>query len=138
MAASSLCRKLGTKYCLTVPLIFTLFGHARADDWSTTDKVLGGISAAALLSDWRQTQKIAISCNSGGGYWEMNPILGHCPSVAKVNMYFATVGVTGYFISDALPSKWRKRVLIGVGVVETAWVHHNNSLGLFVFTSELF
>jgi hypothetical protein len=113
------------KYLLIIALLFAT--SAKADEWSTTDKVLETAYMATILVDWRQTQDIR---NHAGYYEKMNGILGSHPSNTKINVYFVVATAAQYMIADALPEGYRT-AWIGSGVLfELNVTSKNKSIGL--------
>ncbi len=100
--------------------------HA-ADPWDVTDKALAATAMTSLAIDWRQTQTIAENPNR---WYELNPILGHHPSIGAVNRHFAFNAVLIGTIANYLPSKYRKVYLGAVSVVELSFAKHNYGLGI--------
>lgn len=77
--------------------------------------------------DYMQTMGISKSCNNNGRFHETNPILGRCPSAAKVGKYFlataAAMAVIHYQFKTNIPAYlWL--------TVETGAVANNVNLGI--------
>lgn len=101
---------------------------AYADEWTSTDTKREVAYQSLAVVDWLQTRNIARNPD----YWEQNVLLGNHPSVARVNQYFALTGIAHYFISEALPEKYRAPFqYISIGV-EIGAVAHNFSIGITV------
>ncbi len=99
----------------------------RADDWTTTDKVLFATSSALLVADWAQTR---YTVKNPEQFHDHNRLLGEYPSMGKVNAYFASVLVLNYFVTDALPPKWRTAYQAGLITLELVVVGHNKNIGI--------
>lgn len=111
-------------------LVLTMLAtSARADDWSTTDKVLGAAALTLTVADWLQTRQIA---REPLKWQDDNAILGEHPSVARVNKYFATGIVIGAVAAYYTPAEYRKYLLGGVIAVEATAVAHNYRIGVRV------
>jgi hypothetical protein len=89
----------------------------------TTDYLL-------IAADWRQSQGIVESCHSGGTFIEVNPLLGKCPSMAKLNLGVLAGASTVTVLANTLNQPYRTTFLKAVGIVEVGFVGHNWSVGL--------
>lgn len=92
------------------------------------------LAAALVLHavDAGQTLHISESCRAGGEYYELNPVLGRCPTKAEVSRYFLGTAVLGTALHLALPESWAKYstgLWITVGAGTTA---RNAAMGLRV------
>lgn len=100
--------------------------HARAEDFSTSDWARQWTYTAIHVADWGTTLDI----KNHPDLQEINPLLGHHPSDARINTYMAGTLAAHWAISYALPERWRptwQYVTIGI---DGAVVAHNFSLGL--------
>ena len=99
---------------------------AYAEEWTSADIKREVAYQSIAVVDWLQTRNIARDpC-----YYEQNKILGSHPSIARVNQYFALTGIAHYFVSKALPEKYRIPFqYISIGV-EVGAVGHNFSIGI--------
>lgn len=97
--------------------------------WTGEQKALAAVAAVALVADWRQTVTIA---NSGGVYFEQNPLLGKNPSAARVNRHFVLTALGASVALHYMPSEYRTVALRVLTVLEVGIVAHNYSLGLNV------
>lgn len=113
------------KTILTV-LLCLFVGLSHADEWDSTDKKLFATSELLLLADWSQTRQVA---KNPQHYSETNILLGEHPSVGKVDVYFTSVLIGNYFLTDYLESN-RKSYLYGIIGVQLIVVGHNKQLGL--------
>ena len=107
-------------------------GDARLDqryfrDWEQTDTVLLATALTASALDWAQTRYIA---RHPDRFHEINPILGRHPSVGRVDAYFALCGLAAVGLTAVLSKTHRRWFLAGVTVVETAFVLHNDGIGI--------
>ena len=99
---------------------------ACADEWTSVDTNREIAYQSLAIVDWLQTRNIA----RDPGYWEQNVILGSHPSIARINQYFALTGIAHYFVSKALPEKYRAPFqYVSIGV-EVGAVGHNFSIGV--------
>ena len=80
--------------------------------------------------DWAQTRDISQNCKVGGGFFETNPLIGHCPSMNRVNGYFALSFVGVYELADTLEPRYRDAFLYGLGALELSVTTHNAHIGL--------
>ena len=113
-------------------IIFVLLsGCASSDPWTRRDTVLQVAYTAVSAADHYQTTKIQYRPD----LVESNPVaamvLGGNPGTSDVWQVFATMAITNYLISRALPSKWRP-YWQGAHIVGHAWAINkncNNDLG---------
>lgn len=96
--------------------------------WTTEDRMAGVTALTFTVIDWGQTRYIA----EHQQFYEINPILGMHPSMAKVNTYFAGALIGGTILTFALPEKDRKWFLGGVTVLELGVTAHNANIGIRV------
>ncbi len=93
---------------IIVILFFILAAPAFASDnskWTWGDTALEAAFAGITAMDWDQTRALA---NHYDPYvWETNPLLGHHPSVSRVNAYFPLYIVTHAAVAYVLPKPWR-------------------------------
>lgn len=85
---------------------------------------------ALVGADYLQTRQIAMSCHSGGEFYETDPLLGHCPSMARVNAYFAGYGLVMQQLAAHLHGAYRTAFLISIGAREGTLVRKNILLGV--------
>jgi hypothetical protein len=87
--------------------VLLLTGCAHSDPWSTRDTVMQLGVTVILAADARTTTHIQYV----DGIYEAQPltqrVLGRQPSTSDTYQYFATLAITNYMISRALPAKWR-------------------------------
>jgi len=81
------------------------------------------------LADWGQTRDIALQCG-GGGYYEMNPIIGSCPSLTRVDTYFIATALLHMGVSRVLPQKYRRFFQGSTMAMELGYITNNASIGL--------
>jgi len=79
---------------------------ANAGEWSSDDEKLYIASQIAIVADW-STTRYAARNNFSTGIYETNFILGHHPSVGKVDLYCIALLATNHLIADALPDEYR-------------------------------
>ncbi len=94
------------KVCLIL-CIFLLGGCAHQDDWTRRDTVMQWGVTVVLVADAVTTSRIQYDPN----VFEAGPLaskaLGLQPDTSDTYQYFASLIVVNYFISRALPAKWR-------------------------------
>lgn len=118
------------KYILALLMIVS-FG-AKADDWNTTDKLLGGVALAATAIDFGQTRWISEHCNAQERidcHGEDNPLIGKHPSMGRVNAYFTVVPIAAFIIADNISSEHRLVFLSIAAGIEVAVTAHNAHVG---------
>lgn len=101
----------------------------KADAWTVEQRYMGAALAAATVVDWAQTRYIA---DSGGRFYETNPIIGRSPTVRKVATYFAASMLIGAAVLDALPTEYRDVALKAGLVLELLVVSNNARIGVGV------
>ncbi|HUK22030.1 MAG TPA: hypothetical protein VLV45_10820 [Gemmatimonadales bacterium] len=96
--------------------------------WQTEHTVLAVASSATIATDW------LLSANAirRGTFDEMNPMLGHHPSVGQLNSYNVLVLGANLGIGAVLPNKWRTLWFTAVTSFETAIVLHQYNIGLHI------
>jgi len=114
-------------------LFLALLPSVAFAQWTTEHKTLAAIAGAALLADYAQTRDIAYrqqhACANGCMH-ELNPLLGKKPTRGRINAYFATVAIGGYFALDNMSSESRTTALSAAAVLEIAVVGRNKHIGL--------
>ena len=88
-------------------LIFALVGCAHQDEWTTRDTWMQVGVTAAIAADAYTSSKIQYTPNVMEDGPIAHRIIGRQPSTFDVYMYSGTLIITNYFISRALPGKWR-------------------------------
>jgi hypothetical protein len=87
--------------------VIAMTGCAHSEPWTKQDTVLQSIYTALVIIDAGQTADIQYYPN----YKEGNPIaqhvLGDQPSTSSTYQWMATMAISHYFISRALPQRWR-------------------------------
>lgn len=83
-----------------------LSGCAHQDEWSSRDTALQLTVTGLMLADAVTTSRIQDHYAQEKGP-VARQILGPQPSTSDTYQYFATIAVTSYLISRALPAKWR-------------------------------
>lgn len=91
-----------------------------APSWNATDIGLAGGFLAMLWVDAAQTRSLARQ--NWVDFYETNPILGHEPSVGKINTYTAAAAITTLGVAALLPPRARRWWLASAFAVETATV----------------
>jgi hypothetical protein len=115
--------------CFAVASTTTLcsLGTAKAEDWSTSTKILATSAMVLTVADWGQTRDIV---KSNGQYIELNRILGPRPSMSAVNTYFVATLATQYIVAEFLPDPYKTMVLSGMLGISLQAVGNNKSIGL--------
>lgn len=108
---------------------FACAATATAGEWTEDQKRMGAALAAVSVVDWAQTRYIA---DSGGKFYETNPILGKYPSMHRVDTYFAASLLLGAVVLDALPTEYRDTALKAGLVLELLVVSNNARIGVGV------
>lgn len=102
-----LLKKSITKVSSTFIVFGLLSGCAHEDAWRTQDTVGQVVLTAVLIADAHSTSNIQYTPN----VWEAGPIaskvLGLQPSTSDTWQYFTTLAISHYFITRAMPAKWR-------------------------------
>lgn len=107
-----------------------LFGTpAQAENrpWTQEERAWGYAAGAMLLGDWLTSRNMTKRYNEG--YYERNPFLGSHPTTAQVNRHFMISVPLIFLIADNWESQ-RKHWLMGVTVIEAAYLANNLSIGL--------
>lgn len=107
----------------------TCAAAATAGEWTEDQKRMGAALAAVTVVDWAQTRYIA---DSGGRFYETNPIIGKYPSMRRVDTYFAASLLLGAAVLDALPTEYRDTALKAGLVLELLVVSNNARIGVGV------
>ena len=76
-------------------------------DWSDSDKGMFVASTVAITADWMTTRYYSKHQSDFPQYYETNPILGKHPTAQSVDLYFAALVVSNYYIADWLPPEFR-------------------------------
>lgn len=119
------------KFFSCVTLLALLTGCASNDPWTRDDTVLEGIYLATVVADGVMTAKIQDHPNIIENGLIARHALGRNPSSSSVWQYFATVAITHYLISRALPKGWRS-LWQGAGIVRHARaVNKGHQIGTF-------
>ena len=114
---------------LAVLLALTLIPATRASgQWKTEHTALAIASSAAITTDWL----LAANATRRGTFDEMNPFLGHHPSVGQLNTYNLIILGSNLAIGRLLPSKFRTLWFTAVTSFETAIVLHQYNIGLHI------
>ena len=112
-------------------LAFSLLaGCASSDPWTRQDTVLQSIYTGTLVVDAIQTSQIQYDPGLQENGMVARSVLGRQPSTSDTWQYFATLAVSNYLISRALPSNWRP-VWQGANIIHhTSVIFHNCTQGL--------
>lgn len=108
---------------------FVCSATATAGEWTEDQRRMGAALAAVAVVDWAQTRYIA---DSGGKFYETNPIIGKYPSMRRVDTYFAASLLLGAAVLDALPTEYRDTALKAGLVLELLVVSNNARIGVGV------
>lgn len=85
---------------------------------------LATASTAALVLDWRQTQRITADCQ------ESNPLLGSCGDRIPPGVYFPAVIALHLAAGVALPAGWSEAWFAAWAGFEGKVVHYNHRAGV--------
>jgi len=97
--------------------------------WSQGDSWMEGAYLVLHVMDWGQTRDISVRCRMGE-YRELNPILGHCPDVQRVNQYFFITAMAHAGVTYALPADVRRMFQVGTIGLQFSVVNSNAQIGL--------
>lgn len=118
------------KLIATLILSSSLLGCAHSDPWTTRDTWMQVGVTTMLVADAITTSRI----QDAPGVYEAGPlaskVLGSQPSTSDTYLYFGTIIITNYFITRALPAKWRPYWQGWEIAVHGYAVHNNCSKGL--------
>lgn len=120
-------RTILTAFAIASTTTLCSLSTAKAEEWSTSTRILTMSAMALTVADWGQTRDIVKRPTE---YRELNPILGPSPSMGKVNAYFVGALVSQYLIAEYLPEPYKTMVLSGVVGMQITTVHNNRSIGL--------
>jgi len=118
------------KHLIAILIAFASFG-ARADDWTLSQKIGGGIYLGAMVVDYGQSRWIVKNCNitlNCTGNYEANPILRH-HGIGRVNTYFSLAPLVTYAIADNISSGNRSGLLWTLAGIEVVVIGHNRYVG---------
>lgn len=102
-----------------------------ASDWSRADTVRQTSYLTLHAIDWGQTRNIAARCETTKLH-ETNPLLGKCPGMGEVNVYFVGTAIAHTLTAMILPRKIRERMQLGTMVMQLGYTTNNVRLGLQV------
>ncbi len=88
-------------------LCFLVTGCASQDNWTRQDTVLQWTVTGVMALDAIQTAEIQYHDDLVEKGPVARRVLGRNPSTSDTYQYFATLAVSNYLISRALPAKWR-------------------------------
>ena len=95
------------KTSILLLLLTLMTGCAHSDPWTKQDTILQSIYTGTLMIDAIQTSEIQYRDDLVEGGPIARSVLGPNPSTSDTWQYFATVAISHYMISRALPEKWR-------------------------------
>lgn len=101
----------------------------KSSGWDLSDTAWESAYLLSHIADWGQTRDIASQCGSGN-YKEMNPVLGSCPSMSRVNTYFISTALLHAGVSAMLPRKYRRFFQTSTMIMEIGYVTNNYNIGL--------
>lgn len=117
--------------CRLIPIVACLLtACATNGEWTRSDTLRQSTYSAMIAADAVTTARI----HEAPGVHEAAPItqsiLGRQPDPSDTAVYFATVAITHWMISRALPPKWRRRWQIGGTVLHghATYVNCGNNL----------
>ena len=94
------------KICLLI-ILLVASGCAHQDEWTSLDTKFQIAVTVAIAADGYTSSKIQYTPGMREEGLVAKQFLGRQPSTADVWMYTGTLMISSYFISRALPSKWR-------------------------------
>lgn len=115
---------------LIISTLALLQGCAHNDPWTKRDTVLQAIYTGTLVVDAIQTADIQYRPDLVEAGPVARTILGLNPSTSDTWMYFGTLAISNYFITRALPEKWRPFWQGANIAVHTNAIFNNCDLGL--------
>jgi len=107
-----------------------LLAISPAQAWTSDDTLWQSAYLTAHVADWGQTRDIAAHCDSTGKYYEVNPILGSCPSTGAVNTYFLSTAILHTGAAYMMPRKYRRMFQVGTLGMQMNFVNSNKQIGL--------
>ena len=110
---------------------FALQHQTSKNKWTMQDSLWEAAYLATHVADWGQTRDISAQCKSGG-YYEVNPVIGRCPSMSRVNLYFLSTALLHAGVSTLLPKKYRRFFQTSTMVMEIGYITNNYNIGLKV------
>lgn len=116
------------KLLVCICLLFSPLVKAGWEDWTEEQKKWYLASNIMLVADWSTTRDMTRRYDEG--YREYNPILGPKPGTNKLDLYFVTVLIGHYFLTDYLQGRNREIYLYTITGVEGAAVANNFNVGL--------
>lgn len=102
-----------------------------ANRWTMQDTLWEAAYLMTHVADWGQTRDISAQCGSGG-YYEVNPVIGRCPSMSRVNLYFLSTALLHAGTATLLPKKYRRFFQTSTMVMEIGYITNNYNIGLKV------
>lgn len=110
--------------------VLLLTGCAHSDPWTTRDTVMQVGVTVVLAYDARTTSQIQYcdTCYERGKIAKV--FLGSQPSTSDTYLYFGTLAISNYFISRALPAKWRPYWQVGSAIPHAIAINGNCERGL--------
>lgn len=88
-------------------LLLPLFGCAHQDEWTTRDTVFQIVAASVVAADGYTSSKIHKTDKVYESGLIARKLIGSQPSTSDAWIYSGTIIISSYFISRALPAKWR-------------------------------
>jgi hypothetical protein len=115
---------------IIIACLAALFSGCASDQWTRTDTIYELAYVASISADAYTTSQIQYT----DGYSEQQPatraILGAQPRTSDTWSYFATLGVSHYLISRALPERWRRWWQVGGTAYHGYMAYRNCENGL--------
>ncbi len=88
-------------------VVLSITGCVHQDEWTSRDTYLQLGVSAVIIADAVTTAQIQHYPGITERGLIAGPILGDNPSTTDTYLYFSTVLIGNYFITRALPTKWR-------------------------------
>lgn len=114
---------------IILAIMFVLTGCAHQDEWTKQDTAMFIGASAAMVIDAVTTARIQYR----PGIYEAGNIryvLGSQPSTSDTYLFFGTLIISNYFITKALPAKWRPYWQGSVIAIHSYAVRNNCELDL--------
>ena len=110
---------------LTLIVVVVVTGCASTDEWRTVDTQRQIAVTVAIAADAWSSRNI----RSEPDYREVglvaSRVIGSQPSAGEFIVYFTAVAVVDYYISRALPEKWRPYFQVFAFMSHARAAHHN-------------
>jgi len=110
--------------------LLTLVGCAHEDPWTRKDTAYELAYVVAISADAYSTSQIQYHKNIIEKQPITHAILGNNPSTSGTWQYFASIALTHYLISRALPQKYRRWWQVGGATYHSYFILNNCNIEL--------